>query len=211
MPSSLSPSAFSRRAARVAVAAATLALLLLFSLHALRPDLEPAGHMLSEYALGAHGWVMSLCFASFAVSSAALLLALARHSRGRLARLGQLFLFLASVGLVLGALFPTDPPRTPPDAFSFAGRMHGIGFMIGVPSELLTVLLLSLTLRKEPEWQGLVLLALAAGLWLSLGVMVPLIIAQHGFGIPNRLFMASFAAWLSVAAWPLARSPNRPR
>jgi hypothetical protein len=194
-----------RVAARASVGAAALALLMLAALHVLRADLAPAGHMISEYAIGAYGWVMTVSFAAFAVSSASLSVAVASCARTLLARIGLAFLVLATLGLVLGAAFPTDPASTPHDAMSFAGRMHGVGFMIGVPGELLSVLLLSLALRKQAPWRSSPLVAVVAAMWLSLGAMVPLIITQTGFGIPNRTFMASFAVWLIVAARPIAR------
>jgi hypothetical protein len=93
--------------------------------------------------------------------------------------------------------------------------MHGLSFMVGVPSELLTVLLMSLVLRRETQWKSLPLLALAAVVWLSLVVMAVLLVGvaprpgfpAHGFfGIPNRTFMIGYGAWLAVAAWPLARA-----
>ena len=90
--------------------------------------------------------------------------------------------------------------------------MHGVGFMIGVPGQLLSVALLSLALRKQAPWESSLLLGGAAAMWLSLGVMAPLIVAQTGFfGIPNRTFMASFAVWLIIAARQLARESPAPR
>ncbi|MBK9976817.1 MAG: DUF998 domain-containing protein [Gemmatimonadetes bacterium] len=59
--------------ARLTLAASATAILALLALHALRADLSPATHMISEYAVGAHGWVMTLCFYAFALASLALL------------------------------------------------------------------------------------------------------------------------------------------
>jgi len=47
-------------AARAVIAAATLALLALGSLHILKPEIHPSRNMISQYALGRHGWVMAL-------------------------------------------------------------------------------------------------------------------------------------------------------
>jgi hypothetical protein len=139
----------------------------------------------------------------------------------RLGRIGLAFLALATIGLTMGALFPTDPASTAPEAMSSSGRMHAVSFMIGLPSEIISVLLVTLALRKESPWPAL-LVALAATVWISLGVLVvALVLAVHRpgeaplgfFAIPNRTFMSAFAAWLIVAARSSGYDPmpGRPR
>ena len=199
-------------AARLAIGAAATALATLVLLLPLRPELSPSSHMISEYAVGAWGWVMTLCFAAFATSSASLL-ALAWSRVKTLGRIGLVFLALAAIGLGLAAIFPTDVTATSAETMSFSGRMHGVGFMVGVPGELSSVLLLSIALRRRA------LALFAAGVWLSLGLMAYALVTSgmhpgappHGwFGIPNRMFMATYAVWLAVAAWTLAsRDPRR--
>ena len=48
--------------ARLALGAAVATLLLLASLHVLSPAFDPSFRMVSEYALGQYGWVLSLMF-----------------------------------------------------------------------------------------------------------------------------------------------------
>jgi len=52
-------------AAGLAIVAATAALLLLASLHVLSPEFDPSWRMVSEYANGHYGWVLSLMFAAW--------------------------------------------------------------------------------------------------------------------------------------------------
>ncbi len=61
-------------AARVAIAAAGAVLLWLASLHVLSPEFDPSWRVVSEYANGRYCWVLSLMFASWALSSWALAL-----------------------------------------------------------------------------------------------------------------------------------------
>ena len=61
---------------RVAFGAGAAGLLLLVGLHFAKPDVAPSWHMVSEYAIGRHGWLMTACFALLAISCAALLVAL---------------------------------------------------------------------------------------------------------------------------------------
>lgn len=186
--------------ARVAIAASGAAILALLSLHVVRADLPPATHMISEYAVGDHGWLMTLCFYTFAVASLALVGALATRVRGVVGWLGLVALVVAAAGLAIGGHFPMDPTTNDPARMSHSGQMHGMGFMLGVPGELLAVLLLTLHLRKQPGWKGGTLVLLAAATWLSVLVMAPLLMKGGAFGIPNRTFMLAYGAWMIVAA-----------
>ena len=95
--------------ARLTLAASATAILALLALHALRADLSPATHMISEYAVGAHGWVMTLCFYAFALASLALLGALATRVRGGVGWLGLVCLLVTATGLTIGGTFAMDP------------------------------------------------------------------------------------------------------
>ena len=198
-----------RPIAFLALSAAAAAMLALGALHLLRPDLEPSSHMISEYAVGAHGHVMTLSFLAFAVASGSLLLALAPHARGGFGRLGLGFLLLAAIGLALGGAFAVDLTTTNQAEMSFAGRMHGVGFMIGVPGILFAALFLSLALRRLPAWSAAPLLTTALVAWASVAIMVPLLVQQRFFGIPNRAFMLAYGVWVILAARPLLNGQAR--
>ncbi len=135
--------------ARAAIGAAALALIALAALHILKPEVHPSRTMISQYALGRHGWVMAVCFAAFAAASACLFAALLAQVPSLLSRIGLAFLLAAALGLAMAARFPMDPVSTPPEQMSFTGKMHGVAFMIGVPCQILAVLLLSLALDKQ--------------------------------------------------------------
>ena len=201
-------------AARGAIGAAALALLALGALHILRPDLDPSRQMISEYAIGRFGWLMTFCFALFAVASGSLFVALMGNTSTLVGRIGLIFLLVAATGLAMGAAFHTDPISTAPDAMTFSGRMHGVSFMIGVPGVLFATLLLSFALRTHETWVGLPLLSLTAIIWLSLAVMaVAIVVTMKHLGVDvssivgwtNRLFMAGYALWVIIVAWPMAR------
>jgi len=211
---------FSVLAARVVVGAAALAVAALAALHVLKPDVHPSRTMISQYALGSHGWVMALSFAAFGAASAALCAALwtvpTAPMRSVLGGVGMVLLLVAAVGLAMAGRFPMDPVSTPSAQMSLSGRMHGVAFLIGVPSQTLGVLLLSLALRNERSRAALPLLSLTATIWVSLGIMIAIMwIVGPGktpdpngperfLGWPNRLFMIAYGVWLIVMAWPIA-------
>jgi hypothetical protein len=168
--------------------------------------------MISDYAIGPNGWIMSVCFAAFAVASLALLISLFGAVQSPLGWAGLAALAAAFIGLSLGGAFPTDPMTVTPETMSFSGRMHGMGFMIGVPGTILSVLLLSISLRRRQGWNASLLFTLAAIVWVSLAVMAWSVLnfmkAPDGptiLGWANRLFMVGFALWIVAAAWPPAR------
>lgn len=202
----------SQLAAWGAVASAVAAGLALVVLHVVRTDLEPSRTMISQYAVGPHGWIMGLCFFAFALASALLLVSLVGDARGPLGWFGLAALAAATIGLAMGGAFPMDPATTTPEEMTFAGRMHGMAFMIGVPGQILAALLLSLALRGNPAWAGQPLLWLAAFVWISLGIMAWALMAfmkapdgPTVMGWFNRSLMVGYAAWIVVAAWPRLR------
>jgi hypothetical protein len=90
-------------------------------------------------------------------------------------------------------------------------------FLIGVPSQVLAVLLLSLALRSQAPYVTLPLLPLTALVWLSLVSMITIMLIvgpgkqpnpngpERFLGWPNRLFMVAYGVWLIVVAWPMTR------
>ena len=202
-------------AARATIVAAAVSLLALFALHVLKPDLHPSRTMISRYALGPYGWMMALCFAAFAVASGSLAVAMVPHVRSLGGRIGIALLLTAAVGLMMAARFPMDPVSTPREQMSHAGRMHGVAFLLGVPSMVLAVLVLSFALCSQPSYPWL-LMTIGAVVWISLIVMIIIMLRvgpgtppdpngpERFVGVPNRLLMMAYAVWLIVAAWPAA-------
>ena len=204
-------------AARAVIVAAAVSLVTLAALHILKPDLHPSRTMISQYALGRHGWVMALCFAAFGVASGSLAVAIVPYVRSLGGRIGTALLLTAAVGLVMAARFPMDPVSTPPAQMSHSGRMHGVAFMLGVPSMVLAVLVLSFAFDGQVSYTGWLLKTVAAVIWISLIVMIGIMLRvgpgkppdpngpERFVGVPNRLLMVAYAVWLMVAAWPVAR------
>ena len=204
-------------AARAAIVAAAVSLVTLAALHILKPDLHPSRTMISQYALGPYGRVMALCFAAFGGASGSLAVAMVPHVRSLGGRIGIALLLTAAVGLVMAARFPMDPVSTPPAQMSHSGRMHGVAFLLGVPSMVLAVLVLSFALGGQVSYTGWLLKRVAAVIWISLIVMIGIMLRvgpgkppnpngpERFVGVPNRLLMVAYAVWLMVAAWPVAR------
>ena len=206
-------------AARIAFGGGLIGLVLLAALHVLRPDLEPSWHVISEYAVGAHGWVMALSFFSLAVGCAGVLIVLVPRIKSVFGRIGLVFMLAAAVGLAMATVFPMDPITVSPENATFTGKMHGVAAMIGNPGFMIGALLLSLTLRRNPDWAQVrsLLLAMTALIWISFVLMIVFMISMMqqqgaspsgGIGWANRLLWAAYCAWLMLAAWPVAWPPS---
>ena len=98
------------------------------ALHGFRGDLSPAQHTISEYSLGKYGWLMRAAFASLGISAMATAAIL--HNRfdpTPRRNVGLLLLVGTAVGMILDALYNTDPPRV---VETLDGAVHGDGIFI---------------------------------------------------------------------------------
>jgi hypothetical protein len=82
------------------------------ALHAVRPELDPLAHRLSDYANGDHGWLMAVAFALMAAAAlvmAPLVAAAGRTPRRR--RAMRAAMVVAAFGLAAAGIFRTGAPE----------------------------------------------------------------------------------------------------
>src|SRR5262245_65029552 len=97
------PLKISRPLMLASLAASAGAILFLASLHVLSPELDPSWRVVSEYALGRYGWVLSFMFLSWAIGSWALVFGIRSQVRTLGGRIGLVFLLVAGAGEALAA------------------------------------------------------------------------------------------------------------
>lgn len=205
-----------RALAFVAISGAILAIVLLAALHVLRPDLQPTWHVISEYANGPHGWLMTIAFAALAVSCGATVLGIWPLADGWGLRIGLVLIALAAIGLGMAALFPADIVQDPMPPMSWSGTMHGVASMLGNPTLMIGMIVLAYALPGLAPWQGsgislqifahlawLCFVAMMVGMFVFLPQGTGGLAALVGYG--NRLLVVAYAAWLVIANWPLLR------
>ncbi|MBV6450186.1 MAG: hypothetical protein MHPDNHAH_00907 [Anaerolineales bacterium] len=197
-------SGFEVNAARVSIISGGLFLLLLVSLHALEPEFDPTWRFISEYALGKFGWMMSLAFASLAISLASAGAAVFSRVRNVVGYIGLAILVLAVVGLFIAGSFKTDPIFTKPADLSTSGQMHILGASLDYSP--LAFLLLSFSLARHAEWSSakkwlfltaIVSIALTIGFIFTIpadGVFGPGVYS----GLVGRLLLISYLGWLAT-------------
>lgn len=215
-------------AARVAIAADGAVLLLLASLHVLSPEFDPSWRVVSEYANGRYGWVLSLMFVSWALNNWALAFAIRSQVRTIAGKTGLVFLVAAGVGAAMASVFDINHP------------LHNLAGMIGLSGPL-AAMLISVSLGRTQPWSVAkkALLWTANLTWISVVLMVVSLIAlfvtythagghipADGKALPlgttlppgvialvgyaNRLLIVANCAWVMVVAWQALQLRRRP-
>lgn len=217
----------SKSAAWLAMLATLAALLFLAALHVLSPEFSPAWRMVSEYAFGHYGWVLSLMFLSWGIGTWALVLALRPLVQIPAGKTGLVFLVIAGLGEAMASVFDVNHPIG-----------HGIAGLLGVLGFPVAALLLSVALGRSATWRSVrrLLLWLANLSWISvvlliatLALMTTEMARASGGHLPNhapkalppgvlpldgwvdRLIILTNCAWVLVAAWHALALARRPR
>ena len=210
--------AISQVAARTSFATSVLTLVLLATLHILSPDFDPSWRMVSEYANGQYGWLLSLMFASWAVSSWALAFTLWSQAKTIAGKVGLGFLIAAGVGEAMASVFDINH------------SLHGLSALIGIGSLPIAAMLISMYLSHTQTYSGArkALLWTANLTWMSVLLMAATFIiliitfTQAGgemtsqvtelpsgvialVGWANRLLIVVYVGWVMTVAWQALR------
>ena len=127
-------------AARLAIGAAAAVILLLASLHLLSPEFDPSWRVISEYANGQYGWVLSLMFFAGALNAWTLAFAIWSQIKTKSGKVGLGFLIAAGVGPAMAAVFDINHP------------LHNLSGVIGVLSLPAAAMLISVSLSRTQRW-----------------------------------------------------------
>jgi hypothetical protein len=205
------PFAASSSAATIAIAATAISALALFALHIVSPEYQPSWRMVSEYGNGRHAWLLTVMFVAWGAAYWAIAATVWPIAQSWPGRIGSMFLILAGIGALMGALFDVNH------------RLHGAAFGIGVPSLTIAALLVTPALRRASvrvplwpshlSWISVVVMAIALLFFTraltAAGVQVgpqapplrdlpPGVTAWHGW--TNRLVFAASYLWLLTNA-----------
>jgi hypothetical protein len=209
--------------ARLTIVFAFGFLSLLLLLHFLEPEFDPSWRMISEYALGRYGWMMSLAFDCWGLSVLSLLIALWPSLQGVRGLIARGWLMLIVAALLGAAIFKTNAITEP--ATSTAHNLHALCGAIVILTFPIVASLISGSLSRNPTWAdakpGLLWVTLLA--WLSQlaffgSIIVSRIInpsaSRVGPGVylgwPNRFLVVVYIGWLVMVASRVTQLP-RPR
>ncbi len=188
-------------------------LLLLILLHFIKSDINPMWHMVSEYGIGRYGWIMQAAFFCLAFSCVSITAAVWLQTPTISGKIGLALMLVTAIGLIIAGFNVTDPINTPKTEMTAQGHMHALGFMIGVPSMTIGVVLISISLRYNPTlaWARQPLIWSAQVPWISIvlmlltfAILLPKNEGKFGpgvvIGLPNRLWVLGCCIWLLIAA-----------
>ena len=174
--------------------------------HVLRPDLDPIRRVGSNYAVGPYGFLMTTAFLALAVGEFALALALYYGmTPASRSRVGMILLGTAGLGVLVGAIFPTDV--TPDDSpITWIGAVHILSAVIGFLALLITMFLMSQRFRKDEHWRSFSRPSFALACT-TLAAFTAFFIIQTTKtpvgGIAQRVFTALYLLWPFLTAFRL--------
>jgi len=161
--------------------------------------------MISDYAVGQYGWVMTTTFLALSVGCLTLLLGLfCSGPKSIFARLGTLLLGVASIGLVVTAIYPTDLEATPT---THSGEMHDMSFFVNIGSVFLATICLAVEFGSDPRWRSYQRSAVALTLLVAVAFIFQFLTLHKGmpYGIANRFFISVLFAWFLTTSIRLRR------
>lgn len=197
--------AWAKRSAEIALGCFGYFSIALVLLHGLRPDYTLVDHMISDYAVGRFGWLMTTAFVALALGCLTLGLGMAVAGPRALAgRAAALLLGVATLGLLVTATFPTDLETA---ATTTPGNIHTASFLVNVISMILCSLLFAASFHQSEDWRGYRWVGTVLAIALLAAFIAQFLTLHRGapYGLTNRLFVAVLMIWFLATARQLRR------
>lgn len=199
--------------AKIGITTSVIAIAALFMLLILSPEFDPSWHMISEYAYGKFGSILTLFFVCWGISSWCVAIALLPLMKNIWSKIGIFFLVISGSGEIMGALF------------DIRHSLHGVAFGLGVPTLPIAALIISIYFVRTYKIDKVRLLISANLTWISValmagsmmlfvaalksvgafhpeaGVLTSLPAGVSSFvGYANRLLVLAYLAWLLIVS-----------
>ena len=168
-------------------------------LHVLRGEIDPLRQVMSEYANGSHGLVMTMVFYGFGLASLALAFRLRRAiTLSGVTRLFPFLLALAGLGLVVSGVFEVERALVPD---TLEEVIHSDASVVAFMLLIASMFLFSLACRSDPRWWDF--------RWISASLSVagalvatatPLSAGTGWSGAVQRLLGLTVLLWLILTA-----------
>src|SRR5687767_11519710 len=112
---------------KISLSATCAFMILLMLAHLVKADLDPSWRMISEYAIGQHGWLMTAAFLMWALSYTAMFFGIRSQIKNTGGKIGLVLLLISALGLLIAAIFVTDPVTARPEEATTSGALHNLG------------------------------------------------------------------------------------
>jgi predicted membrane channel-forming protein YqfA (hemolysin III family) len=195
--------------ARISLAGVGYTIVVWTAFLALRPDMNPVVHYLSEYVHGPYGALMTSTFFTLGLAWAALAASLYRTIMpADRSWIGPIALGLCSLTTLSSGIFPADPSGVEPTA---AGGIHHLLGTIFFTLICPAMLALAAAWRRDRAWASRTRITLVLGGMALAGVIFMGFGPPELSGLAQRWTMTSVLTWHLLAAWRVYRlSTPRP-
>lgn len=168
-------------------------------LHLRRPDLDPLRHVLSEYANGPLGVVMTAVFYAVGIACMALGWRLRTALRWRgVTAATPVLLLAAGVGMILAGAFEVGLPGAPDLVDETIHSLASIGAFVAL---VVAMALFAVACRYDPDWVGFRLAATAlAVLAVAAAALSPVADGTPWTGVAQRVLAGAVVCWLVLTA-----------
>ena len=189
----------------IGLAGASIFLLSLAFLQIMRGDVDWTAHYVSDFVNGTLGWLFVVSALVHGFGNLALTIGARRSLEPGVPRAwGSGLLFVSAAGILMAALFPTDPAES---VLTWVGLVHRTAVTVSFILELAALFLFSIAFARSSPWkpyarQSLVLAIFAAG---GLSIFFLVVVLDRLPGLGERVALASFLAWELWASFRLIR------
>ena len=165
------------------------------ALHFLRPDYNPTTRLLSDYAVGPYGYLMTAAWFALGLVCFALALGI-RDGMGpsRAKSAGSVLLGVGAVGAFLTGIFPPDLEGSPSTT---TGAIHLVFGSISFVAFFVAIFVNSWGFRTNPAWRSNYRASLALGFAAVIILALFPVFANAGWpGISQRAAIPVISLWL---------------
>jgi Protein of unknown function (DUF998) len=196
-------------ASLVAISLAIVCFGAVMLLHVVRGEVDPIRRVMSEYANGSHGRLMTIVFYAFGFASLALAFRLRRGiERHGVTRLIPWLLAVAGVSLIASGVFEVERPLVPD---TIEEVIHSDASIAAFVLLITAMLLFALACRRDARWWTFrwpaATLAVAAAVW---AMATPLSAGTGWSGAVQRLLSLTVLLWFVLTALHVRRKAFRP-
>jgi hypothetical protein len=193
---------------------ASVFLVILFTLHFLKRELDPSWRMISEYEIGRFGWMMRLAFFSWGASVLAILITIWPHLQSTSGTITRWWFVLIVIALFGAGIFKTDPITEV--THGLVNTIHTLCGMIVILTFPIAATIAVRSLLHNPLWsayQGLLIFGIVFA-WIGFVTYFATIIISRSkdpkageaghppvyMGWPNRFNVVTYIIWIIVIA-----------
>lgn len=199
----------------------TAFLIILSVLHLLKPEFDPSWRMISEYEIGAYGWMMRLAFFCWGISTFSLVFAIWPACTTGSGKVGRTWLALIGIALFGAGIFATNAITD--TTVSTVDILHKICGTLVILTFPIASLLIVRGLIKHKQWDPYrhQIIFIEIIVWLGMCAFFGSIIASRAVhpgigrvgpeiwsGWPNRLMVVCYHAWLITTAVDARRAAS---